>query len=311
MRRLELLIEASRRETENEDFSDQIGISDAEFIRYANDAQDQLLSDIASFKQSLFVTEKIIRTVRAQEEYDLPQDLFLAHLYQVEYSRTGLQTDYKVLKAGNLKERISYPIGDPSFYIRRSKKILLAPSPNVGSGYLRISYMRTIPRLDTRRALISSVTTSLGEITSLVLSTNDVIDSEALLSENYVSVVDKDGNQTMRRIPIESIDTTTGIVTLGSGFEYEDGETIEAGNYLVSGPDSCNSSMLDDFCERYLISYMNYKVLKRDSSNDSREAAQELQAIREDILNNYKSPDSDVMHVAILDSQYLDNEIWD
>jgi hypothetical protein len=309
LRRLELLIEQSRQETENNEFTDSTGLPDSEFIRYANMAQERLQHLFCQARPLLFSKEKLIDVVSQQEEYSLPSDIFLNNkIILVEYTVTGQSKDNYVLKQAKLQERISFPVGHPSFYIRKSGTILLVPTPDQSNGKIRLTYVKRLNKLDIRRAKISAVTTSGSSITSLTLDNTALIDVDELNKFQYFSVVDTDGNQTMRNIKFTNIDDSTGVVTVDGSFSFESGETIAANNYIVSNKFSCNTSELPDECERYIVEYMNWKTMKRDSNSDSQELSQELQMIEQELVDSFSEPHDDVDYVTILDDQYLEFE---
>lgn len=306
MRNIQLLIDQSRRATENEEFSTTTGITDEEFIQYLNDGQDRLESSIQVRFRNFFQDESIISTVVGQESYDIPQDALLGtRIEYVEYSSTGQDKDYYALKLGNLIERKTGVFAEPSFYIRRSKTILLTGQPQTSGAKLRVTYQKKLARLDIRRATVSAVTLASSSITSLTLDTSVLLDDTALLEEGYVTVVNKYGAIQMKRIPVTAIDTSTGVVTIEPGFTFESGETIAVGDYLLRGPVSTTHSELPDICERYLLSYANWKIFRRDSSNDAIEQGQELQVLERDILDGFEEPEGDVPTVAVLDPQFI------
>jgi len=308
MRRIDLLITQARRSSNNESFNATAGISDEEFIQYVNDAQDRLQSLIGVRFPDLFQTEKTISSVLNQESYTVPDDAFLgSRIDLVEFSRTSQSEDYYFLKKSLLKERIPGLTGSPEFYIRRSNAFLVYPAPDTSGGSFRVTYQKTLPRLDKRRGTVSAVTLTTNEISSLTLDTTVEIDDEELLNEEQVTIVDKYGVVKMRRIPITAINTTTGAVTVESGFEFESGETIEAGDYMLRGPESTTHSQLPNTCERYLIEYMNWRVSNRDSSNDAIEQSQILANLEADIVASIQEPDGDVLGVPIINAEFLDS----
>lgn len=312
MRNLELLISQSRRNTENTDFSDTTGISNADFIDWANQGQERLQSLLTAVSSDLFEAEKEVQMVSGQEGYDIPDDAYLKNrLVFLEFTETGNARDYFALKKGRLRERVNGIPSTPSVYIRRGSQILLQPTPDSSAGKLRITYQKRLPRLDIRQAKVASVSTSGSSITSLTLSTSELLTSdsrEALLEEGYFSVIDKDGIVKMKKVPVLDIDLTTGVVTLDT-FSFESGETIAANNYLVRGPFTTTHSQLPDTCERYLVAYMDWKALKKDSNTDSGEQTVELQTIEKDIVESFAEPDADVNYVPIIDASYLDLDI--
>lgn len=310
MRRVELLIEQSRRATESTNFSEEAGIQDAEFIQYLNDAQERIYSHILRVYPDDYLTEAELDATSGTGSYGIPVDAYLGtRLKMVEYSPNGQATQYYTLEKGVLKERFNGNTGSPSEYIRRGKQILLQPAPNT-NGKIRLNYFQKLPALDKRRGAISAVVLDSGTrtITSLTIditsiSATDITDLQNL---GYICAVDKDGNIKMKSIPISAIDSDTGVVTLDGAFTYESDETLAVGNYVVMGKYATTHCQLDDSCERYLIAHTDWKVLKRDSSSDSQEQNDELKDMIMEIVESYKDADEDVSFIPILDAEYLE-----
>ena len=306
MRYLQYLINQARRESENEEFSDTSGISTDEFVQYFNDAQHRLQSKIVAQRQSVFTEEKIINAVGQQEEYDLPADIFLENMVSnVEYNTGSDPVDYYSLEPGSLKNRIPGVYGAPRYYIRKNSKILLAPIPQASSEKMRINYVRRVSELNVRRGSVASVTLTSDSITALTLNTLD-LDSDALDESNYLCVVDRDGNFKMKNVEFDVINPATGEVTVTTGFTFEDGETIEAGDYIVPGKETTTHSELPRHCERYLIRYCVNKILMRDSSVDIAEASQELAMIENDIVESYASLTDDLQLIPEINNAWGD-----
>lgn len=311
VRRIDLLLNEARQESDNIEFSDSTGLPDESFLRWSNSAQKRIMSRILQEHPDVFQTEKIITVVQGQEAYSLPSDTFLGtRLENLEYSRDGQARNYYRLQQGKLPERLNGNAGSPEFYIRRSSEILIQPKPQA-AGTLRLTLQRRIPRLDKRRGTVSAVTldTVNRMITSLTLDTTQFIDAERLQDEYYMSVVDIDGNVQMRAIPVLAVSEATGIVTIGTSFVYEEGETIAVGDYVLLGEYSTTHSQLDEVCERYLTEFMIWKAKKRDSDAEAPEDNQELAAIEEEIVASYAEADSDVDYVPIIDGNFLDSEV--
>jgi hypothetical protein len=309
MRRIDLLINEARRETDNVIFTDETGIQDSEFLRWANSAQTRILSLIQQAHPDLFQRSTIVAAVQNQEEYDIPSKTFLGtRIQMLEYSKTGQARDYYPLKKGTLHERVNGPSGDPAFYIRFSKKFLIQPAPQ-NTGSFRAITQLALPRLDLRRATVlsSTLNTATNTITALNFDPSFDIDQDNIQNEGYICLVDKDGTLLMEAIPVDSVDMTTGLVTVTSGFTFQTGETAPAGSYAVLGSYSSTNSELPDVAERYVVDFMIWKLEKRDSNQVSQEINQELSMQEQDIVDSFALPDDDVSYVSILDSQYLDS----
>lgn len=310
MRRIELLVQECRRQTENEEFTESTGIPDNEFIQYLNDAQEQLQSDIIRNHENIFIKQATFDVVQGQSDYPMPDDAYINNrLNNVWFSHNGQRENMKLLKAGSLKERTYTKVGVPSIYIRSSGKIILSPVPqNSTANGMLIDYVTLLNKLDKRRGKIGSVVTTGNSITSLQLDLSDEIDVDAINSQCFICVVDKCGEVKMRRIKVLDVNSVTGDITVDPLFQFEDGETIAVGDYIVAGKFSTNMSELPDMCERYLIQYCNWKILKRDSSNDSGEASTEINEMRAEIVETFKEIDSDVRTVTITDTSFLDED---
>jgi len=307
MRRVDLLISASRRATENEEFTATAGIQDSEFLEYLNNGQEEIHSILQSTFPSILTAYKEEQAVSQQEAYSMPRDLYLGtRIDMIEYSISGRTQDYYLLKKGQLKERLNTQAGNPAFYIRRGDQILIQPKPQQ-SGVIRWSYQRAIPKLDVRRGTVLSVTldTVNRTITALSFDPSVDLDAAALMEEGFITIVDVSGTVKMRDIPVASVSQTTGVVTLEPGFVYKDGETISVGNYGLKGKFSSTNSELPDVCEKYLLEYCNARILIRDSQTDSQEVGQILLKVQETLRLAFAEPDNDPDRIPLLDMQFL------
>jgi len=311
MRSVTRLINQIRNQTENENFSDFTGIKDSEFIQYLNDAQYNLQSAIVHQHPRVFIAEAIITVTSGLEAYELPSDCFLGNkVHNVEYSSTGSEDDYYVLSQDNLKRRATGTSGHPSRYIRIAGKLMLAPVPQ-SSGKLRINYVRRLSELDLKRAQVAQKFESSAPVSTILSSSsNTTIDLDqsnletdiASLSEhNYICIIDKDGNNVVKNVPLISIDSEE--MVLGAHAVNSDESTeIPVGAYIVGGKDTTTHSELSIETERYLIAYVAWKILKRDSSVDSQEAFQELTLMQQEIVQSYAVISDDVQYIPRLNS---------
>lgn len=310
MRKLETLITASRRATENQEYNDTSGIQDEEFIQYFNDGQEEVQALINSNFPHVLMKIKEMNVSANTEEYAIPDDVYLGtRIDFIEFTQSGAPQNYYPLKKGSVKERLSGIQTDPSFYIRNGNSIFLEPKPQSSGSKIRITYQRTIPTLDIVRGTVEAVTLDSNTRTVISLTLDDTVtmDITALTEQNYMTVIDKNGNIKMKAIPVVSI-SSSGVVTLDAGFVYESGETISAGDYVVRGKYASNFSQLPDVCEKYLLEYCNTRILVRDSSTDADSVAQLLAKIQNTIQTAFAEPDNDPDYVPVLDGQYLG---WD
>lgn len=320
MRSVTRLIEQLRRQTENDEVSDFIGIKDEEFIQYLNDAQYNLQSQIIHQHPRVFIEEALIQTVSGQERYDLPSNCFLSNkVHNVEYSSTGNDDDYYTLSQTTMKSRASGVQSSPSQYIRVAGQILLTPQPSSG-GKIRINYVKRLRELDKRKAKVGQkydTNNPPNEIDTEVSSSANftiVLDNatfgtnvDDLALHDYVCIVDKEGKNIIKNIEI-NIDETENITSSKikcKAHTVETGEptVIPVGSYIVGGKDTTTHSELGIEVERYLLAYCAWKILKRDSSVDSGEALQELTAMAQEIVKSYALITDDIQLIPDINSR--------
>ncbi len=306
MLRIDLLLDEAKSSTENTESTADTGVPDSEYLRAFNDAQVKIHSAILLQNPRILIKEKLITGVANIEALDLPSDVFgTTRIVKVEYSVTGNERDYYKLDSAVTEERQTGGQGMPSYYIRQSQQLLIQPAPTT-AGVFRVTYEKVLPKLDLRRGRVLTVVLTSTGITSLVLdptiSTSD--DITVMNRAEYLCVVSKLGVIKMKNIPITEVNSSTGEVTVET-FSFEDGETIAVGDYVVAGAFVTTHSELPDICERYLLAFANWRILKRDSSNDSSEAGQELSDILADILATYARSDKEVHSVPIIDTEFM------
>jgi hypothetical protein len=293
MKNVQYLINQVRKQTENEEFTDFTGIQDSEFIQYINDAQHSLQAAIVSQHPRVFTKEVVLDIVNGQESYSLPSDCYLGNkIHNVEYSQSGSEEDYYPLDQDIIKSRISGIEGSPMKYIRMSGKIIILPQPM--SGKLRITYVRRVPELDLRRALVSSATSTAINLDNAAFLT----DHESISEHDTVCVVDRKGNIIASDIPFSAVSST--VIELDNYTPSSSDLSIEAGHFVVGGSNTSTHGEFDSSVERYIIAYAAWKILKRDSSVDSVEAMQELSMMLGDIVKSYGMVSDDVQYVPDL-----------
>lgn len=310
MRNLALLITQARRATENLEYSDSVGITDNEFIQYANDAQDELEAQISKVNADVNIGTSIIQCTSGVADYSMPTDALLrSKIAHILWSTNGDEKQYRPLTQGRMAEIVATYEGSPSYYVRVGNTIKLIPAPQSSSSTIKLYYAQKLPRLDVQAGLIDTVTTAGDQITSLVLDSGFAnYDKTTLLEEGYVTVCDALGNVKMKSIPILDIDDNTLAVTVSPSFTFDADESIAAGDYLIRGMRSTSHCALPDICERYIIGYMTWRILKRDSSNDAVEQKAEIDMMLMSIADAYAEADLGVDGIPILNTEFLDLE---
>lgn len=316
MRPLEALISQARRGTENDDVGVERGIQDIEFIQYFNDAQDHLQGEIVKHNSTTFYKQVFDDVVGNQDEYVLPVDAFLDNrLVNIDFSHSGNVNDFYPINKRTLRERNSYMYPYINGYILSGNKIILDPIPQVNIvGGLRINYVKKLLDLDVKRFQVSAVTLDAGTstVTSLTIENLNSVAGDldetkynVLLEDNFLTVIDRLGVTKMLKVDFDSINQSTGVVTVNSAFTYDEGESIAVGDFICKGKRSTNRGELDSDIERYLLAYVYWKILKRDSSSDASEAGEEMMALMSDIVDNYKDGTDDIDFVPLIDESFV------
>lgn len=307
------LIEDARDSSENTEFTTTTGIQDREFIRYLNEGQIRLHNLVTQQHPRVFEKEVVYSLSKSQESVELPQDIHVKNMItMVEYSYTGKDEDYRTLKLTSQLNRSSGVEGHPCHYFVRSNKVFLIPTSISNTATLRVTYIRRAQQLGKRMAQVSSaiLDNNAKTITTLEVDVSSFgVDTDSLdRADSYFTVVDSTGKIKMDSVRFDDLSTATGTVTVNSSFTFKEGETIDAGDYLISGKSSSShiDTDLTDMAERYIEGFCIYKILKRDSSVDSQEQLQELSGLEEEIVASYAEIPHDVTEIP----QISDEGTW-
>jgi hypothetical protein len=291
---LESLITKARLQSNNSDYSSSQGNPQSLFEMYANEAQDNLQTQIINNYPQEFVEfyEKAITT--HTEFVTVPDDIFSNNrIISVEYSYTGDSKDYFPLSPRTVKERISSQSSYPSFYIRISDKIYLNPIPSTGK--VRIAYYR---ELDDIKVPIAINGTPYG---------STIVSEYNIGLQEYLCVSNRFGEVLLRGAKIASVVGTT-ITVVGNVADYlVSGATLAdlAFQNITIGKYTTTHSKLPKICERYLITYMAKRALAKDSSSQAGIEDGELARMEAQILESFAQPTEDVYTIPILDRRIL------
>lgn len=304
MRRIDYLIIEARRLGRNEQNADgTYAISDDEVIQYFNDCQDFFQAAISATKNTskMFVTEEIISCVANQENYSPVGRLYMNKgIEQVEFSASGLVTDYRVLRKMEFFNRNTNTSTEPIGYYRRNGEIYLVGVPSTSAGTLRVLFERQCDDLDKRRGQIDTVNgLTSTTFTSIVLdSTADETSTINLTNIDYICIVDKDGNRKAYNIPVGSYDTGTNTLTPVAGFTFEvAGDSIAVDDYVTFGKFHTTHSQLPDEAESLMINYAAFCLLHKDSSSDKNTQQDKLEELSSLLIKALGSQTSEVQTI--------------
>lgn len=315
MRRLERIIKQVRRLTDNEEFDNDpdnpLGITTQEVTEYLNDAQDNIQARISEVHPKVFIKTDNIDLVANQELYNLPSDLYLGgRIVSVDAKFSEQALDYTNLKPRHINTRLPDVTSEiPEAYIRIGSQLAVQPVPaRAWTNGLRLTYQKKLPNLAFRIGQVSATQTSGSDLTRIDLnaSPTKAQDSDLpTLATHYVeeydeiSIVDKNGVIKAKGIPVSTYDVDNGYINVESGHILGAAESIAVNDYIVGGSNSTTHAELPDTCERYLIAYAAWKVLKADSMVDSKDQERELGLMLQEIVAAFKEISEDVIELII------------
>ena len=312
MRRVELLIEEIRDLSGNQRYDSNSGASQARMVRYLKNAQDKIVREAANSKSKYLLKEFILNTVNAQERYPYPEDQYMKNIDTLEYSQNN--RDYTEIDAVYTKDRQSNYNGYPNGYIIREDGYLLTPPSNSGA-FLRLNYIRQPNKPQKRGGQISAITVSSGQITAMTLNVAEAsFDGAEINKEYYLCIVNRDGQIKVKNVQYDSVNTSTGVITLTSNFTLnvdplnpdEDDQTPAVGDYICVGKRCTNLIELPDTCESFLILHANYEAKYGDSSKWSTAVQDDVKMHLAQIMTSFGMGSDDVRDVPMTNYDYLE-----
>lgn len=300
MRRVEQLITAARKQSGNERYDSDSGVSQSIFVQYLKNAQDSIVFEAINAKSKLLQKTVIVDCVYGQSTYTYPSDIFLHSIDTLEYSQDGIC--YSVLEKASAKDRFD-TVGYPCSYIPQADGFILNSA--AVSGKLRISYSHSPSRPQIRGGKILSLTQTGVNLSALALDVAEASYDEAEInSDNYLSIVDYLGNVKAESVLYTSV--LAGVFTMPS-FTLDAGVVISVGDYICVGQKVTNKPILADPCEGYLIKHCIYEAKYGDASNWSNEAKSVMNSALKQLIDSFGSMSEDFLPIPIIDSTYLMN----
>lgn len=302
------LITEVRRDTRNEDVptaGSEVGIATDDILRYANYAQEKCQATAISAKSTKFRTTKEITLVAGNGEISINDRVYLEeHILNVRFFPSSSDRDWYDLTEIPLSQRNDNP-GNPCNYIRKGRNLILCPAYNSSGAKVKATYDRAVDSLDIRRGQITDYLAAAGFLVGLTLDV-DSDDAEALARAQYLCINDAFGNVTMYNIPIVGYNETTGVVAVkDTSFQYQTGETVAVGSYVTVGEYTTTHGKLNHLCERYMAQYMEYKMFRRDSSNDANAARDDMRETMKEIKENYAETPRDDADITVSNSELM------
>lgn len=307
------LITEVRRDTDNVSFSATSGISTEDFLRQMNYARQRLQALLIQHNCTLFRRSVDFNVTATQDAYIITDNVYLKEsIVNVKYSRTGQEADFVDLREIGESYRSFDTSSSIAAYSRRGGSIIVSPIPNVTQGKLRVVYDRALDMLDIRRGTIDAQTQAGGSLSANTLSLDIGSDDDARITgstsatDKYFCCVNKDGIVSVYNVAYTAYATGTGNFT-HEAKAVESGATLAVGDFVTIGQYRTTHNTIIDSpsVERYLQLYCAVKIFRRDSSSDSIEAARELKAVEDEIVETFQGITKDESDIQISDPDVL------
>jgi hypothetical protein len=298
---------AIARNVQNQDGS--YSFPDSEILQYLNDAQDTMQNRLSAAKNisKIFVGDVVISLVANQAEYLVPDRVLMnKQIENVEFSASGLITDYVPLSKVGFINRDTYASNYPSSYYRRGNFIVINPPPAATLGSIRVLYERTLDDI----AAVTDVVNGTPSGSTFVLTTG-----YTFVSGDYVNLVDSLGNVLLRNGLVSSYNGGTKTVTLSAAVStylttYGAARLVAvgtlsflAGASVIYGIYSTHISQLPDSCETYLIHSAAADIFGKDNAQtDFIRERGKADAAMDEILAAFKAQTSEIQTIPQFNS---------
>jgi len=302
------LITAQRNDTRNPDTN---AITDSEFVRYNQYAQNMLFGLITKVYSWLFIESEDVSIVANQQDYTVADNIsFGTRIIQVEYSFDGQEKNFVRLRpTPNRYQRVTTP-GRPRFYRRLHGVVRVEPTPVTAEGTLRIHYERALDSLNIRQARVNG--TPSGAVIDLTHSSFGApsADVEALfVLGTYICLTNAAGTPLLYNGVVSSYNAGTDALTLSANVStyLQSGYALAdlADSYLTVGRFTTTHSKLPNEAEQYFIEYVNRCLHNRDSSKQWAFTDKNLTELAGMIIASYNVPDKDVKSFPVDDWDLL------
>lgn len=311
---IDTMVSRLRRLTHTQSYSDsatstaQRGIQTQTMVDLINEALEVVHGIMFDNDTQAYVKTTTANISADTESVTIPTDAFLGlNVLSVEYKYGSESGDYRKLKKKTIHQRDTSSTGEPQEYSQRENTILLSPVPTsaVTDG-LRITYEYQLPEVDVRRGKVSAVDDGSNptSITITDKSLGDIALAVSDLSGTYITVVDKDGTQQMKSIPVSSYNSSTGVITLGS-FTPDSGEAVAVNDYVVVGSSASSHSPYPRAVTPYIQEYVKravYELIGHPMAGTSERKLFQLQQRLESMFAGWET---DIQYIAEIDQDRI------
>lgn len=286
MRRIEHLILEVRSATSNKSIAK---ISQQDMVNYFNRAQDSIQS-IAMLKDSgARILSSVYRTgmIQNQESYSLPSNIYSPNAVTGVRISQGNDQYFPIERITEKERQRGYG------YALIADKLYISPTPRwTATNMLEITYQKRVNRLGVRSGSIQGYVSGTGVIT---LSAG--YDADIGKYDDFFCVVDSTGAIVNENLPI--INFNAGALTTTAGL------TIANGNFIVCGKYATTHSELPEFCEKFMLIYVERKIQAIESSSDLSSVNMFTNEEAQAIGDIFATGSMDAMYPPITNTDYL------
>lgn len=294
MKRTEQLITAVRKVTGNTRYESTSGIPQDVFVQHFNDAQDALSKQVVNLKTKFLKKTEIVEVVANQAIYPYPTDCYIRSIDTIQWSDNTKGVYYRPLNKITDREKVGNYTGYPFGYILQHEGVELTPP--ITLGILYFTYEKTLPKIQKRSGLISTLTVVGSQLTALSVTVDSMYDQTEINDDYFLCVVDKYGNVKAKDIEYKSV--SAGVFTLDP-WTIPSGEAIAVGDYILVGKNTCNIPDWPDICESYLRKYVTYQIKYGDASKWSKEARDDMAAEFTTLSTSFALLSDDITDIPI------------
>ena len=298
------LITNQRNDSRN---TDTDSISDENFLRYNNYAQERLYNIISKAHRFLYVYSKDISIVAGTRAYTIPDNVLAdTRIIMVEFSPDGVERNFRRIPPINDRYQLNNSTGQPRAYRRGIKQVILDRIPSVSQGTLRVHYERAMDRLDLRRGRVNGTPSgAVIDLTSATYGAPTAANEALFTADTYVCVSDNYGTPQLYNGIISSYTAGTDALTLTANVStYLQGSYTLANldnGYLTLGKWTTTHSLLHNICEQFIHEYVCRHVFRIDAAGDWDETDKTYKELVGEILSVYETADKDRKTIPIVD----------
>lgn len=262
----------------------QLGVDEALVLHFLNEGKTNLQRAVANARKDAFgafVTKQITSRMK---EFPIPEEAISDRIIRLDYAEANEDSKFYKLERRDITFW-QYMEDKPGQYCQSGSVIL--PSPVPESGYYRFRVQRRDDTLDLRRGVVkpSGEVISGGNLQKIQLNTvTDAINLAELKLAEWVCVSDWEGEIKAYNIPISSFDASNYELIVRGAFPMTAG-TIEEGDFVTIGKNTCTHSKLNLDYEDYYVEWTKLRLMGWDGMDQDFTGVGTIQTLRAEIID--------------------------